>query len=90
MERYEGNPAAEGEAAARRDARQDAEAETARQAARTIALASIDKLQKQLAEVSDYLRREEILSALGTLQRFEEETKNIIAAERLLRMAMRG
>jgi hypothetical protein len=65
------------------------EAENARKAARTIALASIEKLVDQLGEVAAYLDQGEFLAALGTLQGFEEETKNVLAAERLLRMAVR-
>lgn len=86
---YEGNPAAEGEAAARRDAQRAKEKEAANEAARTIALASIEKLRDQLGVTAEYLRSGEYLAALGTLQGFEEETKNVLAAERLLRMAVK-
>ncbi len=58
-------------------------------AARTIALASIERLVNQLGEVAAYLDQGEFLAALGTLQGFEEETKNVLAAERLLQMAGR-
>lgn len=84
------NPAAEGEAAARRDAQRAKEAEVAKNAARIIALASIVKLREQLAVTATYLEQGEFLAALGTLQGFEEETKNVLAAERLLRMAVRS
>ncbi len=82
-------PADEGIQAARSDAQRAKESETAKNAARTIALASIEKLRDQLAEVAGYLEQGEFLAALGTLQGFEEETKNVLAAERLLRMAVR-
>jgi hypothetical protein len=82
-------PADDGISAARRDMQKATEAENARKAARTIALASIEKLVDQLGEVAAYLDQGEFLAALGTLQGFEEETKNVLAAERLLRMAVR-
>ncbi len=82
-------PADDGMTAAKRDAQRAKEAEATKVAARIIALASIKKLRDQLAVTADYLEQGEFLAALGTLQGFEEETKNVLAAERLLRMAVR-
>lgn len=82
------DPAAEGEAAARRDAQHAKDEAACKNAARTIALDAIERLTNQLTEVAQYLVDDEFLSALGTLQGFEEKTKNILAAERLLRMVV--
>jgi hypothetical protein len=83
------DPASEGEAAARRDAQREKEAEAGRNAARTIALASIKTLREQLAVTASYLEQGEFFAALGTLQGIEEEFENVRAATRLLRMSVR-